>query len=76
MRRLIRTVAVSGITGTDLQKIKLPVPPIKEQNEISSILSVVDEKIMLENQRKKKLEELKKGLMQVLITGKVRVKVD
>jgi type I restriction enzyme S subunit len=47
---------------------------LPEQQKIISILSAVDEKIESERQRKEQLEKLKKGLMQDLLTGKVRVK--
>jgi len=40
------------------------------------ILSTVDDKIGKERQRKKQFEKLKKGLMQDLLTGRVRVEVD
>ncbi len=48
-------------------------PPIFEQKKIAEILSSVDEEIEKEVAEKEKLEQLKKGLMQVLLTGRVRV---
>ena len=45
-----------------------------EQEKIAQILSEVDAKIDKEEATKTELEQLKKGLMQVLLTGKVRVK--
>lgn len=59
----------------DIKKINLVIPPLPEQRKIASILSAVDEKIEKERQRKEQLEKLKKGLMQVLLTGRARVKV-
>jgi len=50
-------------------------PPLLEQQEIVEILSTVDKKIDMEKKRKEKLERIKKGLMQDLLTGKRRVKV-
>ena len=44
-------------------------------NRIEEILSELDAKIEMEQAFKEELEKLKKGLMQVLLTGKVRVKV-
>ncbi len=61
------------VSKTTLKSLKLPLPPFLEQRKIAEILSTVDEKIEVERRRKEKLEELKKGLMQVLLTGKVRV---
>ena len=47
----------------------------KEQQKISSILSNLDLLIQQEKQYKEKLEKIKRGLMQQLLTGKTRVKV-
>lgn len=56
-------------------KIKLPIPPLEEQEKIATILQNVDKKIELEQKKKEQLEQLKKGLMQQLLTGKTRVEV-
>ena len=48
---------------------------IKEQEKIASILSEVDKKIEEYENKKQKLEKLKKGLMQQLLTGMIRVTV-
>lgn len=63
------------INLSDLRKYNLPLPPLFEQQKIADILSEADTKIEKEEQEKAKLEELKKGLMQQLLTGKKRVKV-
>ncbi len=61
------------LTVKEIKTFKIPVPPLEEQKQIAEILSTVDNK--LENLKEKKLffEELKKGLMQKLLTGEVRV---
>lgn len=64
------------ITKGDLKSFDLLVPPLEEQKEIASILSSVDNKIQKEQEYKEQLEQLKKGLMQKLLTGEIRVKVD
>lgn len=56
-----------------LRKLPIPMPPEDERTNIISILSTVDTKIRKEKQIENRLRELKKGLMQVLLTGKVRV---
>lgn len=63
----------TAVNGNDIKNIKLSYPPFEEQKQIAEILSTVDKKI--ENLKEKKLffEELKKGLMQKLLTGEVRV---
>ncbi len=58
-------------------KTRIIVPNLlEEQNKISSIILSADEKIKGYEDEKSKYEELKKGLMQQLLTGKIRVKVD
>ena len=56
-----------------LNPTKIPVPSALEQNQIASILSAEDKKIEKAKSRLEKLKDLKKGLMQDLLTGKVRV---
>jgi type I restriction enzyme S subunit len=57
-----------------LKTFKLPLPPVPEQQKIAEILSAVDKRLELLRNRKERLERTKKGLMNDLLTGKVRVK--
>lgn len=59
-----------------IRKIKVPLPIKREQEEITLILNSVEEKKRLEKEKLLILNRKKKGLMQDLLTGKVRVKVD
>ena len=60
---------------TDIQKFKVFLPQIQEQQKIASILSGIDASNYAQTQYKEKLERLKKSLMQKLLTGQIRVKV-
>ena len=71
---LFSTTAQPALSLKTLKKIQIKYPPLSEQTQIASILSEVDTKIEKEEATKAELEQLKKGLMQVLLTGKVRVK--
>lgn len=53
----------------------IPLPLITEQKQIAKILTIQDKKIETEEANLAKLKELKKGLMNDLLSGKVRVKV-
>lgn len=55
--------------------LHLALPPIEEQRKISANILEIDNKIENEQNYKSELEQLKKGLLQVLLTGKIRVKV-
>ncbi len=56
--------------------LKLNIPPLPEQRRIAEILSAVDRKLELERRRKEKLERVKKGLMNELLTGRKRAKIE
>ncbi|WP_223550531.1 restriction endonuclease subunit S [Aestuariivivens sp. NBU2969] len=60
---------------TEFIKLKMPIPSLDEQKNIISILNTSDNKIELLKREIRALEEQKKGLMQQLLTGKIRVKV-
>jgi len=65
-----------NISIRDVAKMMVLLPAIEEQKKIVSLLKSVDKKIQKEQEYKKELETLKKGLMQKLLTGEVRVNVD
>ena len=60
----------------DFLKITVTVPDIEEQKKIAGVLGGMDEQIALLNKYLEKLKVQKKGLMQKLLTGEIRVKVD
>ncbi|NVM56184.1 MAG: restriction endonuclease subunit S [Candidatus Helarchaeota archaeon] len=76
IKSFIQGSTIRGVLRKDLENLKIPLPSSLEQQKIVSILSDVDEKIEKEKQTKEQLEKLKKGLMQILLTGKLRVKAD
>ena len=59
----------------DFFNIPIKVPDIETQGKIYRVLNNIDKKIELEKVKKENYEELKKGLMQQLLTGKVDVNV-
>ena len=77
MRRMATGSAQLGLAKRDVEKcvLWLPVGPA-EQKAIADVLSKADSEIDLLNQRLDVLKEQKRGLMQKLLTGEVRVKVD
>jgi len=70
-----RHVGQAGINQTDIKKIKIPIPPLDEQKSIIAIIKNLDEKRDIELEKLHNLNSLKKGLMQVLLSGKVRVEM-
>jgi len=64
------------ISQKDILMYIFSLPPIDEQKVIVKILNSIDEWIMFEIKRKEKFERLKRGLMELLLTGRVRVRVE
>ena len=60
---------------THIKWFKIPLPSMKEQLKIDQILATIDKEIDLLKNELEELKKQKKGLMQKLLTGEVRVKV-
>jgi len=65
--------AQKNLNTKSLEKLKISLPSLPEQEQIAKILSTADEKLEILREKKKAYERLKKGLMQKLLTGEVRV---
>lgn len=64
---------VSGISITDLKRIKIKIPNIHEQNSIARILDDLDHDISILESRIHKTNSLKQAMMQELLTGRTRL---
>lgn len=60
----------------DLEVLRVSIPPIGEQQKVAAVLSIADRDITALQQKLEALKQEKKALMQQLLTGKRRVKVD
>jgi type I restriction enzyme S subunit len=70
-----RAHGLLNVTASDFFTLKLPVPAYNEQTRIAAVLSTCDREIELLLRKEIVLREQKKGLMQKLLTGEIRVKV-
>ncbi len=75
VKSMIRATSQPNINSQEYSSLKFVLPPLSEQKEIANIIDTLDNKIQKEKSYKEKLEKLKKGLMQDLLTGKVRLNV-
>ena len=67
--------AQPNISSRSVESIKIPITnDIKEQQRIASVLNTCDKEIGNLKQKLDALKKQKKGLMQKLLTGKIRVK--
>ena len=77
MESLAQGGAQDNLSLKDVKKYKLFIPSdITEQKAIADVLSTADDEINLLNKKLEALKEQKKGLMQQLLTGQTRVKVN
>jgi type I restriction enzyme S subunit len=75
LNRLSESSAQPGLSVDKLLKLRISTPTLKEQKRIGSIISFIDGNILTLNQNLLKLNMQKKGIMQKLLTGQVRVKL-
>jgi len=64
-----------AIRKAEIENFSVPLPTLKEQQLIAEILSTANNTAELERREKTKLERVKLGLMDLLLTGKIRVRV-
>ncbi|MBQ3737373.1 MAG: restriction endonuclease subunit S [Bacteroidales bacterium] len=70
---LIQGIKVCSIGKQAIQNTIIEVPSIKEQTAIASVLVNADKEIEIQKQKLAAMQAQKKGLMQVLLTGKRRI---
>lgn len=65
-----------GLRWKDFSNIKIRIPKLEEQKAIVNVLDKATKQINEYKEKLEKLELQKKGLMQQLLTGKVKVKLN
>ncbi len=65
-----------AVSDSQVISERIAIPSLYEQQQITEILTTVDDKLEILRNKKTHLEKLKKGLMGDLLTGKVRVKIN
>lgn len=73
INRLSQGAIMSGLNSKIIKQIFIPLPSINEQRKLVEICKKISDASAEEINYLTKLKELKKGLMQDLLTGKVRV---
>ena len=72
IKKIATGISVLGISKTNLSKLEIPLPPLKEQEKIAEILTTWDEAITKQTELLRAKELLKIALMQKLLSGEVR----
>ncbi len=66
-------VGQTNLRKDDILECPLLIPDLDEQNEIANFISFIDREYQLELLKLDKLKTQKKGMMQKLLTGKIRL---
>ncbi len=64
---------VPSLNAHTIEAIEIAVPPLAEQTAIAEVLSDMDTEIAVLEQRRDKTRAIKQGMMQELLTGKIRL---
>jgi type I restriction enzyme S subunit len=70
-----RAHGLLNVTPSDFFSLKITIPSPDEQTAIAKVLQAANKEIQLLKSKTEKLREQKEGLMQVLLTGKKRLKI-
>ena len=65
--------SVVHISASNLAEVKISLPSIKEQRAIAAVLTDMDAEITTLERRRDKTRAIKQGMMQQLLTGRVRL---
>jgi type I restriction enzyme S subunit len=71
----VRNDGLLNLHADDFFDCRISIPPIAEQHRIATIFRACDREIKLLEQKRDALQRQKKGLMQRLLTGRVRVTI-
>jgi type I restriction enzyme S subunit len=69
----IESTGVPQLTAPQISTYRLPVPSLPEQTAIATLLSDMDTEIAALEQQLAKARGIKQGMMQELLTGKIRL---
>lgn len=72
-KRMGQGTSQQNLRKGDIEKFIFSLPPLAEQEKIAEILGEGDKEIMLLEQKLESLKSQKRGLMQKLLGGKIRI---
>lgn len=73
IRREVSGTAQLGLSKRTIENLEIKLPNLKEQQKIAEVLTACDDEINLLNLKLENLKKQKQGLMQKLLSGKVRI---
>lgn len=64
---------VSGVSKTSIKNVNIQIPPLIEQKSIANTIEAIDFELEKLIEKQSKYKSIKQGLMQQLLTGKIRL---
>jgi type I restriction enzyme S subunit len=71
--QLVTGSTVYHLYGSDMKNFTFSMPPLSEQTAIAAVLSDMDAEIVALEAQRDKTRALKQGMMQELLTGRIRL---
>ena len=71
--KLATGISVYGVSKHNVRSIEVRLPDVPEESAIASVLSDMQAEITLLETRRDKARTIKQGMMQELLTGKIRL---
>jgi type I restriction enzyme S subunit len=73
IQRITAATTVKHLSHADVENITIKIPEINEQEAIAEVLSDMDAEIVALEQSLEKMNAIRKGLTQQLLTGRIRL---
>ena len=73
MGNIVGTTALPSLNGSVLNAMEFLLPPLSEQTVIAAVLADMDAEIAALEAKLTKARQLKQGMMQELLTGRIRL---
>jgi type I restriction enzyme S subunit len=70
---LTQGITIIHLYGKDLRTLRITLPPIEEQSAVANLFKEIDSEIEMLQKKLTKYRMIKQGMMQVLLTGKIRL---
>ncbi len=73
INNLLAGSSINNLTPTSIESLEFSIPPLPEQTAIATVLSDMDAELAALEARRDKTRALKQGMMQELLTGRIRL---
>ena len=71
--KLVSATALPSLNGREIGELEYGIPKLDEQTAIATVISDMDAEIAALEQHRDKTRDLKLGMMQELLTGRIRL---